>query len=123
MREFFIVAGLSIGQALAFPVGTSSAHDPGQPDAAWYNSLVAKNGTPCCGGGPDGHCETIGSDDFRPSAVPGGYRARWRGEWIEVPPDSVLPRSDNPTGFPVLCVFHRTNGKPDGMCFVRPAEG
>jgi hypothetical protein len=40
---------------------------------------------------------------------------------IEVPPDKILQRTDNPTGRAVACLRH-FNGHPVVRCFVRPPE-
>ena len=94
-------------------------HDPGELDAEWFNSLRSPNGLSCCSNHHD--CETV--SDYRLGAAPGSYRARWHGQWIEVPASVVLTRADNPTGMPVLCVATNGPGVIIARCFVRPAEG
>ena len=94
------------------------AHDPGELDGDWFNSLRNHAGVSCCGNHHD--CDTV--SDYQPGPAPGSYRALWHGTWVDVPAYVVLTRSDNPTGLPVLCVMH-IDGAPIAGCFVRPAEG
>ena len=44
------------------------------------------------------------------------------GEPIQVPPDKILQRADNPTGRGVACLRHH-DGHPVVRCFVRASEG
>jgi hypothetical protein len=96
----------------------AAAHDPSEPNAAWYKSLRSNRGEACCTAHRD--CETVSK--YRQSLVPGGYEALWHGEWARVDPSAVLNRADNPTGLPVLCV-HYLDGHPIARCFIRPTEG
>ena len=96
----------------------AAAHDPSEPNAAWYKSLTSNRGEACCTAHRD--CETV--SQYRQSLVPGGYEALWHGEWARIDPSAVLHRADNPTGLPVLCV-HYLDGHPIARCFIRPSEG
>jgi len=91
----------------------ASAHDGEDPLAVWYRSLKTDIGGSCC---TAADCGPV--DDYAPSAVPGGYLAKFRGRWLEVPPSKVLPRSDNPTGKAVLC-----GRELQILCFVLPSQG
>jgi hypothetical protein len=52
----------------------------------------------------------------------GRYWITAEGERIQVPPDKILQRADNPTGRGVACLRH-DNGHPVVRCFVRASEG
>jgi hypothetical protein len=96
----------------------AASHEPEALDAQWYLSLHAPDGASCCSMNKD--CEPVA--DYRASADPGGYEAKWHGEWIKVPATAVLKRADNPTGRAVVCVLY-LDGNPVARCFVTPAEG
>jgi hypothetical protein len=100
------------------------AHEPGEPDAEWYNSLGG-HAVGCCGAHHD--CGAIGDADYRASQLPDyDYEVRIRGEWIPVPRDALLQYTRNPTGRPVVCVGYRFDHEikvPWVRCFVLPSEG
>lgn len=48
----------------------------------------------------------------------GHYEAVVHGKWLEIPPDKVLNRTDNPTGRAVVC----WSAALGIMCFVRGPE-
>lgn len=95
----------------------AQAHDPGEPDAVWFNTLHTPNGVSCCAGTHD--CEQLDDTAWRGGKEPGSYDVLWHGKWITFDSSRVLQRIDNPTGSAVACVH---NGLYP-MCFVRAAEG
>lgn len=91
------------------------AHDPGEPFAEWYQSLVRPDtGGPCCSLKRD--CGPVKYQNSPPVAEgDSDYEAFVGGQWIRVPDRAVLKRHDNPTGSGVLC-----RGPASGyiMCFI-----
>lgn len=86
------------------------------PDAdpatsGWFQSLKTKDGGSCCS---ESDCRRTSyklTHDGIVALTP-------EGEWVAVPTPTILPRTDNPTGFGILC----WNGERV-LCFVRAAEG
>ena len=114
------LAGLAAVILLSAHIGSpisAVAHDTSDAEATWFNSLVDEGGFSCCGNHKD--CKAV--DEYKASSVPGGYLALAGGEWVDVPPQKVLKRADNPTGHAVVCVIYY-NGHPTARCFVRPSE-
>ena len=101
------------------------AHQPGDGFADWYRSLRVPGLDPvkllnpveasCCS--PDRDCKTV---DYRTDAA-GSYWIVADGERVQIPPDKILQRTDNPTGRAVAC-WNYYNGHPKVRCFVRPPE-
>ena len=100
----------------------SMAHQPGDEFADWFQSLKVP-GTQrirnpadalCCS--PERDCQTT---DYETDGS--RYWIKAEGERIQVPPDKILQRTDNPTGRAVACLRH-FNGHPVVHCFVRPPE-
>jgi len=83
----------------------------------WSTGLRAHEERFCCS--PDRDCTTT---DYETDAqgnywvVVGKYHER-----VQVPPDKILQRTDNPTGRAVAC-WHFINGHPVVRCFVRSPE-
>jgi hypothetical protein len=116
-RLFAIIAAL-----LFFSAGVA-AHPPEAEFAEWFRSLREPRtekglgaSVPCCS--PARDCQTT---DYETDAE-GRYWITVEGERIQVPPDKVLQRTDNPTGRGVACLRHH-NGHPVVRCFVRAPEG
>ncbi len=98
---------------------SAAAHDGDDQLSAWYRSLKDPDtGISCCSMQRD--CQTV--DDYRASAIPGGYVVSIEGRSVEVPPNKVLQRTDNPTGRAVVCIGH-VDGVPVPRCMVRAIEG
>jgi len=68
----------------------------------------------CCS--PERDCQ---STDYETDAD-GRYWITVGGERLQVPPDKILKRTDNPTGRGVVRYY---NGHPVVRCFVRASEG
>jgi hypothetical protein len=116
-------APLAIIATLLFLCTAAAAHPPGAEFADWFSSLtepgtegMMDRGTSCCS--PERDCQTT---DYETSAD-GRYWITVEGERIQVPPDKILQRTDNPTGRGVACLRHY-NGHPVVRCFVRASEG
>ena len=109
--------------ALLFLCTGTAAHPPDAEFADWFRSLKepGTEGTPggvvsCCS--PASDCQIT---DYETDAG-GRYWITAEGERIQIPPDKILQRADNPTGRGVACLRHY-NGHPVVRCFVRASEG
>jgi hypothetical protein len=103
--------------------GGAAAHPPEAAFADWFRSLKepgtegGRGGSvSCCS--PASDCQTT---DYETDAD-GRYWIIAEGERIQVPPDKILQRTDNPTGRGVACLRHY-DGHPIVRCFVRASEG
>jgi hypothetical protein len=115
-RFVIIAALLFLGTGVA-------AHPPEAEFADWFRSLkepgtegMAGSGVSCCS--PASDCQMT---DYETDAE-GRYWIIAEGEPIQVPPDKILQRADNPTGRGVACLRHH-DGHPVVRCFVRASEG
>jgi hypothetical protein len=109
--------------ALLFLHTGVAAHPPEAEFADWFRSLkepgtegMAGSGVSCCS--PASDCQMT---DYETDAE-GRYWIIAEGERIQVPPDKILQRADNPTGRGVACLRHH-DGHPVVRCFVRASEG
>jgi hypothetical protein len=115
-RPFVIIA------TLLFLYSGAAAHPPGAEFADWFKSLTEPGteemmgGVSCCS--PTSDCQMT---DYETDAD-GRYWITAEGERIQVPPDKILQRADNPTGRGVACLRHY-DGHPVVRCFVRAPEG
>jgi hypothetical protein len=108
--------------ALGLMSSGSMAHQPGDEFADWFRSLkvpgierpLNPQDASCCS--PERDCQATAYETDG-----GRYWIKAEGERIEVPPDKILQRTDNPTGRAVACWRH-FNGHPVVHCFVRPPE-
>ena len=114
---------LAIIVPLLFLSTIVTAHPPEAEFAGWFHSLKepstetgSGHGVPCCS--PARDCQMT---DYETDAE-GGYWITVEGERIQVPPEKVLQRTDNPTGRGVACMRHH-DGHPVVRCFVRAPEG
>ena len=101
--------------ALISFAGAASAAPPPDADpglAPWFNSLRSPWTNALCCSVAD--CRTV---DARTNGD--HYEAFIAGQWLAVPPERVLRRSDNPTGRAVAC----WTPSAGIMCFVRGPEG
>jgi hypothetical protein len=113
----------SLVAALLLLFSGAAAHPPEAEFADWFHSLkepgtegTAGSGVSCCS--PASDCQIT---DYETDAE-GRYWVTAEGERIQVPPDKILQRADNPTGRGVACLRH-DNGHPVVRCFVRASEG
>ena len=100
--------------ALLGTAATAYARPPPNPDPAlvpWFESLrQPRTGASCCS---ISDCRPA---DYRTSGD--HYEVMLEDRWVEVPPEKVLHRLDNPTGRGVVCWTPATGI----MCFVRGPE-
>jgi hypothetical protein len=99
---------LAVQVLAAPPPGT----DMNSPTSRWFQSLVdPSTGASCCS---ESDCRPA---EERQTAT--GWQAKTTtGEWVDVPPEKILIRADNPLGVAVLC------WRPGHVyCFIRPTEG
>ena len=115
MRRFAQLALLALLPALA---SAALAVDNGQfgnvsPDIrAWFKSVIAPNGVPCCDES-DGHRTEY---DVRG----GAYWVPIEGHWMQVPAHAVIRDRGNPVGEAVVWYVHH-RGSIIISCFV-PAD-
>jgi hypothetical protein len=115
MRRMVFVALLACMAALA---SAASAFDNGQYNdvpadiRAWFKSVMAPNGVPCCDIS-DGHRTEY---DVRA----GAYWVPIEGQWMEVPERAVIRDRGNPVGQAVVWYVHH-RGSIIISCFV-PAD-
>jgi hypothetical protein len=109
--------------ALVFLCTGTAAHPPEAEFADWFRSLkepgteaTTGGGVSCCS--PASDCQIMDYD----TDAEGRYWVTAEGERIQVPPEKILQRADNPTGRGVACLRH-DNGHPVVRCFVRASEG
>ena len=107
---------------LLFLGAGAAAHPPEAEFGDWFHSLkepgtegMPGGSVPCCS--PERDCQIT---DYETDAD-GRYWITADGERVEVPPDKILQRADNPTGRGVACLRH-SNGHPVVRCFVRAFE-
>jgi len=103
-----------LGAAGVILAASAFAEPPPDADeslAPWYQSLRQPgSGISCCS---LADCRTT---DYRTDGS--NYEALIDGQWLIVPEDKVLQRTDNPTGRAVVC-WTPARGI---MCFVRANE-
>ena len=107
MTRFFLMAALMVATA-------ADAQPPANADPAlgpWFRSLLVPGTSISC-------CSVT---DCRPTEYrieADHYEALIGGNWIVVPPDRILQRTDNPTGHAVVCWTPQRGI----LCFVRATE-
>lgn len=108
--------GLGCG-LLAATVGIARAEPPVGADPAlhpWFQSLTdPRSGGSCCSEADCRHYQVDTSTDDDGTTH---YRIKYRDDWLDVPPDSVLKVYDNPTGDYIACVYDYPT--PHVLCFV-----
>jgi len=118
-----VPSALALIATLLFLLTSTAAHPPEAEFADWFRSLkepgtegMLEGGSSCCS--PARDCEMT---DYETDAE-GRYWITVKGERIQIPPDKILQRTDNPTGRGVACLRYY-NGRPIVRCFVRASEG
>jgi hypothetical protein len=114
---------LVIIATLLFVAAGAAAHPPEAEFADWFRSLKEPGTDGAMGGSvsccsPARDCQTT---DYETDSD-GRYWVIVEGERIQVPPDKILQRTDNPTGRGVACLGYY-DGHPIVRCFVRAPEG
>jgi len=112
LAPFVLLACLSVLASTALAVDRGQfGHVP--PDIrAWFKSVIAPNGVPCCDIS-DGHRTEY---DVRE----GGYWVPIEGEWMKVPERAIIRDRGNPVGEAVVW-YVRHRGSIVISCFV-PAD-
>jgi len=108
-----VVTRLFLTVAILFPTG-AGAQPPADADPAlgpWFRSLLVPGTSISCCSVTD--CRAT---EYRIEAD--HYEALIGGNWIVVPPDKILQRTDNPTGHAVVCWTPQRGI----LCFVRATE-
>lgn len=102
---------LAIALLLVAPAQAAPPQDADPALAAWFQSLRQPGtGHSCCS---IADCRTV---EHR---IRGNhYEAFIEREWIVIPADRILQRTDNPTGHAVAC----WNTRLEVLCFVRESE-
>jgi hypothetical protein len=108
---------------LLFLCAKTAAHPPEAEFADWFRSLKEPGtvgmmglGNSCCS--PTKDCQMT---DYETDAE-GRYWIAVEGERVQVPPQKILQRTDNPTGHGVAC-WRYYDDHPVVRCFVRASEG
>lgn len=115
MRNFATAALLG---CMAASTGAALAFDNGQYEnvpadiRAWFKSVMAPNGVPCCDIA-DGHRTEYDFHD-------GSYWVPIEGRWVAVPDRAVIRDRGNPVGQAVVWYVHH-QGNIIISCFV-PAD-
>lgn len=105
-----------IGLLLGYLLWHNPAHAAPPPDAdmslaPWFHSLKnPTNGGDCCA---EADCR-----QHKVQIIDGHYEVLNEGVWLVVSPKQVLPRTDNPVGDWIACVFPYPT--PHVLCLVRP---
>jgi hypothetical protein len=93
--------------------GTVYAHDRNRPDLdGWFMTLQNKTKSPCCDGS-----DAMRLDDVDWESKDGHYRVRLEGEWVDVPDDAVIERS-NLSGQTMVWPFRRDGKLNQIRCFM-----
>lgn len=105
-------SGLAIALTIIFGAATPAIAAPplnANPAwAAWFRSLLQPGtGVSCCS------ISDCRQTEYR--IVHDHYEALLGKNWVPVPPDKILRRTDNPTGHAILC-WTPVQGV---MCFIR----
>jgi hypothetical protein len=93
MRVLLLTGYLLIAGLLSYAAGmwlhdVANAHLADRPDLnKWAMGLKAASGAPCCDGS---EAEPIKDVDWD-ATNDGRYRVRIDGEWVDVPPNAIVP--------------------------------
>jgi hypothetical protein len=105
-------------------VSLAHARPPDNADPAlapWFRSLHTAQGGACCSLADCRPVQYRTLDNHYEVLIGKQYGSNVEEHWEVVPPDSVLNKTDNPTGSAIACWTPYTH--PRILCFVRPAEG
>jgi hypothetical protein len=100
---------------VVFGGGTAQARDDGRyansPLKPWFESLQSKGGGKCCA-----NADGLALSDVDWDAKDGHYRVHLKGEWVDVPDDSVI-RQPNLAGRTMVWPEY-IDGHPLIRCFM-----
>lgn len=114
-----IAAVLAVTAAAPGSAHWSGPTPAGAPDRAWWDSLHASGGNvPCCDIADGLKIEDVDWDAGGPN---NGYRVRFNGQWIDVPPDAVVT-APNRFGAAVVWPYQDAAGQTRIRCFM-PGAG
>ena len=119
MSSVIFIRGILLTAVCLVPF-SSYAIDRGQYDHVpqhirdWFKSVRGKDGVPCCDIS-DGHRTEY---DMRDSQ----YWVPIDGTWMQVPPETVIHNSENPTGDAVVWYAKSPQNNIHIRCFV-PGNG
>jgi hypothetical protein len=105
------IAGLGPALLLAASAAAAPPQNADPTLAPWFRSLMQPGTTVSC-------CSLA---DCRPTEYrikADHYEAMVGGNWVAVPPEKILQRTDNPTGHAIVCWTPQRGI----MCFVRATE-
>jgi hypothetical protein len=107
--------------SLLFSSETGLARDPdgkysNSPLKRWFDSLTSRRGL-CCS---DADGQSVADVDW--DTKDGKYRVRLDGQWIEVPPESLVTVS-NKFGLAVVWPYKDYEGRTQIRCFIPGAGG
>jgi hypothetical protein len=88
--------------------------------APWFRSLHTAQGGLCCSLADCRPVQFRTRGDHYEVLIGKQYGSGVAEHWEEVPAESVLNKTDNPTGSAIACWTPYTH--PRVLCFVRPAE-
>ena len=86
------------------------------PLSQWFESLASRRG-PCCSVADGQSVEDVDWD-----TKDGKYRVRLDGQWIEVPPDALVP-VPNKFGLAVVWPYKDYESRTQIRCFIPGAGG
>jgi len=118
LRLYIAIAGTL---ALLLIAALAHARPPENADPAfapWFQSLRASNGGLCCSQSDCRPVEYRLAGDHYEVLIGKQYGDEVTPHWEEVPAESVLNKTDNPTGRAIACWLPYTKV----LCFVRPSE-
>jgi len=110
---FILACILALVFLVSSLIGQAQAHDQNKPELdSWYRSLQSGKG-PCCGGPSE---DATHLDELQWRSKRDGYEVFIEGEWIEVPPQAIVP-VPNKDGRALVWLYH-FDGKPVVRCFM-----
>ncbi len=122
-RQVKLAPALLAAAAIALAGAAARARPPDNADPAlapWFRSLRSAEGGLCCSQADCRPVQFRERGDHYEVLIGKQYGPDVREHWEEVPANSVLNKTDNPTGSAIACWTPYTH--PRVLCFVRPAE-
>ena len=114
-----LAVGVLLGLAAAAEARPPENADPAL--APWFQSLHSAEGGLCCSEADCRPVEYRMTEDHYEVLIGRQYGPDVEEHWEDVPAESVLQKTDNPTGHAIACWTPYT--QPRVICFVRPSEG
>lgn len=113
MAAGLIAGALAFGVACRYASGAPPAGaDPGSALSQWFRGLMQPGtGTSCCS---EADCRVVKA--YRQTDEGWEIIPLDGNKWLPVPPDKILPRTDNPLGEPIACTIGDIV-----LCFIEPS--